>query len=79
MNIIEEYYLIFISYIHKYGWYVVAALIVYYFSRPNIKKFQEEMSLRSANDPKRRSVLDEQRNKIREKQQRELANANKDQ
>ncbi len=72
MNVIEEYYLILVSYIQKFGWYILAVLIIYYFSKPQIKEFQAKMSLRSANDPKRVSVLDQQRNKIREKQQKEL-------
>lgn len=70
MNILEEYYGYITSLIQKFGWYVLFGAILLYFSKDKIRAFQAEMSLRSANDPKRRSVLDEQRKKIREKQQK---------
>lgn len=69
LNVIEEFYLVVVSYIHYYGWYMVFILIALYYSRPYLKKLKEDRSLRSANDPQRRSALDAHKNLIRQQQQ----------
>lgn len=73
LNVIEEIYLVVVSYVQFYGWYVVFFLIGLYFARPHLKKLRDEYSLKSANNPQRRSALDAHKNLIRQQQQKQLS------
>lgn len=71
-NVLEEGFEFVILTIQRYGWYVVAMVIILYFSWPQITAFRKARSLQEANDPKRRSVLDAQRMRVRLQQQKAL-------
>lgn len=71
MHIIDEIVHLSRKFLAAYGWYLVFALLIYYFSQPYIAKLREQISLAQANDPQRRAVLDRQRQAIRVKQQKE--------
>ena len=72
-NILDEYYHHLIQFIQSYGWFILFSAILYYNYRPHINKYLETRSLAEANDPKRCSILNAQKRKIREEQQRKLA------
>lgn len=71
-NVLEEWFGLAVAAVKAYGWYAVAAAIVLYFSWPRITAFRKDLSLREANDPTRRKVLDAQRMKVRLQQQKAL-------
>lgn len=72
-NIIEEYYHSLVAALQYFGWYIVAFVLLLYFSQPYLKKMWHDYSLRQANDPYRKAILDEERKKVRLAQQRKLA------
>jgi len=57
-----------------YGWYVVGALIMFVVVQNQIREYllrrEKRRSLESANDPTRLSVLDRERRRVRETQQK---------
>ena len=71
-NIIEDSYKYLIILVQKFGWYIVAISIALYFLNPIIKSKLRELSLRQANDPYRKAILDEDRKRARKLQQKEL-------
>ena len=71
-NILEEGFEFVIYIIQSYGWYFVALSLAIYFGWPQIIAFRNARSLASANDPKRRKVLDAERLAIRLRQQKAL-------
>lgn len=71
-NVIEDTYKYLIILIQQYGWFIVAISIILYFSYPIIKSKMRELSIRQANDPYRKAILDEDRKKVRKLQQNEL-------
>lgn len=71
-NVIEDSYKYLIIIIQKFGWFIVAISITLYFMNPIIKSKLRELSLRQANDPYRKAILDEDRKRARKLQQKEL-------
>mmetsp|Transcript_31583 Transcript_31583/g.43340 ORF Transcript_31583/g.43340 Transcript_31583/m.43340 type:complete len:83 (+) Transcript_31583:2-250(+) len=71
-NILEEGYSYILFFIQSYGWYLIGLGILYYFSKPYINERLRKYSLDQANNPYRRSILDEDRKKVRMAQQRAL-------
>jgi hypothetical protein len=58
-----------------YGWYILFLIIAIYFFQENIKKFREDMSLKRAQNPHRVKILEEERKRVRLKQQMEANKA----
>ena len=71
-NILEEGYNYVLFFIQSYGWYLIGLGIFFYFARPFINEKLKQYSLEQANNPYRRSILDEDRKKVRMAQQRAL-------
>jgi hypothetical protein len=71
-NVLEDGFEVVVVTIQTYGWYAVGLAIALYFSWPHITNLRKQLSLREANDPMRRSVLDAQRTRVRLQQQQSL-------
>ena len=74
-TVLDDYVLYAKGFVQKFGWPVVFTLVALYWAWPQIVAFQKQRALASANAPERRRVLDEARARVREQQQRELANS----
>lgn len=59
----------------KFGWPIVICVIVIYLSRDYIKQYKQELSLKRAQNPHRVQILDEERKRVRLKQQLEANKA----
>lgn len=58
--------------LQAYGWYAVLGLLALYLLRPRLQDLRRELSLRQANNPARRRILDEELRRVRLEQQMEL-------
>lgn len=56
-------------FLQNYGWYIVLVLLAYYIFQPQLRDLRAELSLRQANNPTRRKILDEERKRVRLQQQ----------
>ena len=72
---IDEIYGLFVQAIQSYGWPILIILVVIYFSQPKIKQWRNSLSTRLANNPNRRSLLDEEVKRARMRQQLEVLKA----
>jgi hypothetical protein len=61
--------------LQAYGWYLVLTLLALYLLRPSLQRLRAELSLRHANNPTRRGILDEERRRVRLQQQMDLLRA----
>jgi hypothetical protein len=61
--------------IQAYGWYVILGLIALYMLQPQLQRMRAEWSLRQANNPTRRKILDDERKRVRLQQQLDLLRA----
>ena len=61
--------------LQAYGWYLVLAVVAMYLLLPSLLKLRAELSLRHANNPTRRKILDEERKRVRLQQQVDLLRA----
>lgn len=62
-------------FLEAYGWYMVLVLLALYMLQPHILRLRAELSLRQANNPTRRKILDEERKRVRLQQQVDLLRA----
>lgn len=62
-------------FLQNYGWYIVLAMVAYYLLQPQLQTLRAELSLRQANNPTRRNILDEERKRVRLQQQMDLLRA----
>jgi len=71
-SIIEDFYSILLGYVRKFGWYFVFLMIALYNVLPYIEEFRRKRALAHAKDPKRVSLLNDQRDEIRRQQQKKF-------
>lgn len=71
-NIIEEAYTGLVVNIQKYGWYLVGFGMIIYYVMPYVRSKLKKLSIERANDPRRRNILDQDKKRIRESQQKRL-------
>mmetsp|Transcript_29312 Transcript_29312/g.49474 ORF Transcript_29312/g.49474 Transcript_29312/m.49474 type:complete len:209 (-) Transcript_29312:293-919(-) len=62
-------------FLQNYGWYIVLAVVAFYLLQPQLQTLRAELSLRQANNPTRRKILDEERKRVRLQQQMDLLRA----
>jgi hypothetical protein len=67
-NALEELLLGAQTLIETWGWPILLTLLAIYFSRPYIDAFMKQQSLRSANNPQRRQVLEKDMRRVRMQQ-----------
>jgi hypothetical protein len=67
-TIIDDFFLSLVMLISYYGWFIVFFAGMWYFLRPYYREFEQKRSLFEANDPKRKSILDIERKRVRVKQ-----------
>mmetsp|Transcript_15172 Transcript_15172/g.22817 ORF Transcript_15172/g.22817 Transcript_15172/m.22817 type:complete len:148 (-) Transcript_15172:239-682(-) len=58
-----------------YGWYLVFLIIALYLLKPYLVKWREERAYRAAQNPLRVKILDEERKRVRLRQQLEILKA----
>ena len=63
------------QFLATYGWPIVITLMVLYLSRDYLKQYQEQLSLRRAQNPHRVKILEEEMKRVRLKQQIEVNRA----
>lgn len=64
-----------VNMLQSYGWYILLVLLVLYLLRPHLHQLRAQASLRLANNPTRRKILDEEKKRVRLQQQINLAQA----
>jgi hypothetical protein len=70
-GVVDEWIMRGVELLQAYGWYVVFSLVAFYFAQPAISEMQSRMSLSQAQAPSRVRVLDEDRQRVRLRQQLE--------
>ena len=68
-SVVDESIIKAIEFVQYYGWYVVFTLIALYFAEPWISSARHRMSLASANAPSRVRILEQERQRVRLRQQ----------
>lgn len=71
-SILDESMLYIISLIERFGWPILISLIALYSAKDYINDFFQKVSLKNANNPTRRRVLDEERKRVRVNQQLDI-------
>ena len=77
-GVIDEWITKGIGLLQYYGWYLVFALIALYIAQPSISEMRARASLYRAQSPARVRVLDEDKQRVRLRQQLELLRKNRD-
>ena len=80
VSIIDDVFQQIILFFQTYGWYIVFSFLAFvWFAKPVLTEFYRKVSLAQANNPKRRSVLDEERRRVRVHQQLDVYKAHREQ
>jgi hypothetical protein len=61
-----------VSFIESYGWPILISIIALYCAKDYINDFFQKLSLKNANNPSRRKLLDEERKRARVNQQLDI-------
>ena len=80
VSIIDDVFQQMIHFFQTYGWYIVFSFLAFvWFAKPMLMEFSQKLSLAQANNPKRKSVLDEERRRVRVHQQLDVYKAHREQ
>ena len=77
-NIIDDGVNFFAFLLQKYGWPIIFSLIALYYALPHVKDYLRQVSLASANNRHRRSILEADMKRARVMQQLDLYKANRE-
>ena len=67
-----------VEFFEQYGWPILFAVLLVLIIRPHLLEYMQKLSLAHANRASRRKVLDEEVQRIRERQQEEYINSVRD-
>ena len=80
VSIIDDIFQQFVRFFQTYGWYFVFSFLAFvWFAKPVLDEFYRKVSLAQANYPQRKSVLDEERRRVRVHQQLDVYKAHREQ
>ena len=80
ISIIDDLFEQLIHFFQTYGWYFVFSFLAFvWYAKPLLTELFRKISLAQANNPKRRSVLDEERRRVRVHQQLDVYKAHREQ
>ena len=68
-NVITDVLISCQEFLQAYGWHIVLGALALYLLQPYLHRLRAEISLRRANNPTRRKILDEERKRVRLRQQ----------